>query len=84
MRTLTIFAVFVAIFLTSSLMIPHPLFPGNVMCIVLEIREVTSILLMSGLVNGLFYGFVAWVLFKLGHKSVERALSKGAVTDKES
>lgn len=68
-RGLVVFFVFFVIFLVSSFIIPHPLFPGSFVCLVFGISS--NISFISAGVNGLFYGFVVWVVFRLGFRWVE-------------
>ena len=74
MRGMAVFVAFFAIFSVSSIAIPSPMFPGNVACWVLEVSANTS--LVSAFVNGVFYGFVAWIIFSLGLRWVERLSQK--------
>lgn len=74
MWSLAVFVVFCAIFLASSLAIPSPLFPGNVVCLLFKISDF-GVSLGSALVNGIFYGFLAWIVFSLSFKWIEHSLS---------
>ena len=69
MRGLVVFVAFFAIFLVSSFIIPYPLFPGSFVCLFFGVSSNVS--LVSAGVNGLFYGFVVWVVFRLGFRWVE-------------
>jgi hypothetical protein len=70
MLGMVVFIAFFAIFSVSSMAIPSPLFPGNVVCRFLAVSGNAS--LVSAAVNGVFYGFVAWAVFCLGFRWVER------------
>ena len=70
MRGMAVFLAFFAIFSLSSMAIPSPLFPGNVVSRLLAVSGSTS--LVSAVINGVFYGFVAWAVFCLGFRWVER------------
>lgn len=76
MRGLAVFVVFFAIFLVSSLLISSPLFPGNIVCFLLRISDSSYVSLASAAVNGVFYGFLVWVVFSLSFRWVERSLDK--------
>jgi len=76
MRGLAVFVVFFAIFLASSLAIPSPLFPGNFVCSFFGISDLSYISLVNAVVNGIFYGFIAWIVFSLSFRWVERSLYK--------
>jgi uncharacterized BrkB/YihY/UPF0761 family membrane protein len=82
MRGLAVFLAFFAIFLVSSLVISSPLFPGNVVCFLFKISGVTSVSVLSAVVNGVFYGFIVWVVFVLSFRWVERAFSKDKLVEK--
>jgi hypothetical protein len=83
LRGLAVFAVFFAIFLVSSLVISSPLFPGNVFCLVFSVSNLDLVVLVGALVNGVFYGFIAWIVFSLGFRWIERSLSKDEFVDKK-
>lgn len=83
MRGLTVFMVFCAIFLASSLVILSPLFPGNVICFLLGISNSNHIALLSAIVNGVFYGFIVWAVFTLSFKWVEKSLSKNKIVENQ-
>lgn len=82
MRGLAVFVAFFIIFSTSSLAIPSPMFPGNIICLLIGISQ-SHTFLASAVVNGLFYGFVAWIVFNLGFRWIERALSKEGLPKKK-
>jgi hypothetical protein len=79
MRGMVVFIAFFVIFSVSSIAIPSPLFPGNVACRFLAASGNTS--LVSAAVNGVFYGFVAWVVFCLGFRWVERLSDNKSAKD---
>jgi hypothetical protein len=79
MRGMVVFVAFFAIFSVSSIAIPSPLFPGNVVCQFLAVSGNTS--LASAAVNGVFYGFVAWTVFYLGFRWVERLSENKSAKD---
>ena len=81
MRGLAVFIVFCAIFLVSSLLILSPLFPGNMVCFMLRISDSNHIALLSAFVNGVFYGFIVWIVFSLSFKWVEKSLYKSKVAE---
>jgi uncharacterized BrkB/YihY/UPF0761 family membrane protein len=84
MRGLAIFVVFFAIFAVSSLLIPSPVFPGNLICFLLGISEWSQLSLLSAIVNGIFYGICIWIVFKLSFRWVERAPSKDKLVEKQT
>ncbi len=56
-------AVFFSLFALASLLIPSLMFPGNVLCVLIdgEIAEYSRYL--SALFNGIFYGTILWATF---------------------
>ncbi|MDW8040160.1 MAG: hypothetical protein RMJ03_01885 [Nitrososphaerota archaeon] len=55
--------VFFIIFLVASLLIPAPMFPGNILCNLIgnftaEYRE-----WLSAVFNAVFYGVILWLVF---------------------
>jgi len=84
MRGLAVFAVFFVIFLASSFLIESPLFPGNVVCFFFGLSDLSEATLVSAVVNGVFYGFAAWVVFSLSFRWVERSLSKKKLVEKKA
>ena len=81
MRGIIVFVAFFTIFSVSSVAIPSPLFPGNVVCLFLAVSSNTS--LVSAAVNGMFYGFVAWTVFYLGFRWVERLSENESAKDEK-
>ncbi len=83
MKGLAVLLVFFVIFLASSLAIPSPLFPGNVACYLLGISNVSQFSLVNAVVNGVFYGFVAWIVISLSFKWIEKSLSKNKLVEEK-
>jgi hypothetical protein len=63
MRGTIILVVFFVTFASASILIPSPMFPGNILCAMFG--EVASRYsgLLSAVVNGFFYGVILWVCF---------------------
>jgi hypothetical protein len=80
MRSLAVFAVFFTIFLVSSLIIADPLFPGNVVCMLLNVSEKNQTSFMSAAINGMVYGFIAWIVYFFSFRWIERSLSTKTLT----
>ncbi len=63
MKGIWILIVFFSIFLAASLLIPSPMFPGNVICSLIgEIANEYSRFL-SAVFNGVFYAVILWLIF---------------------
>lgn len=84
MRGLIIFATFFTIFLVSTVAIPSPLFPGNAICLLLNISDIRQTSITSALANGIFYGFIAWTIFSLSSKWIEENAAKNKLTEKDN
>lgn len=65
MRGLLILTVFFLLFVSASLLIPTPMFPGNVFCMLIgeTISEYSEY--SSAVFNGIFYGAILWLVFVL-------------------
>lgn len=72
MRGIPILIVFFMIFLAASLIIPSPMFPGNVICALMggRIGEYSNYL--SAVFNGVFYGAILWLVFTVISRRLER------------
>jgi len=82
MQGLIIFATFFTIFLASTVAIPSPLFPGNIICLLFNISDVSQASITSALANGIFYGFIAWIIFNLGSRWIDKNATKNKLTEK--
>ncbi len=83
MRGMVVFAVFFIIFLVSALLISSSLFPGNLVPYLLGISDTGSVSALSAFVNGVFYGFLVWVVFSLTFRWVEQSLAKSKLAEKK-
>jgi hypothetical protein len=83
MHSLAIFTIFFSIFLVSSLGLPVPLFPGNLAAALFVTSNLIMTSFVSGLVNGVFYGFLAWLVTTVSFKWIERALSKSELPEEK-
>ena len=81
MRGLAVFAVFFFIFSFCSLAIPSPLFPGNVVSLLLGTTE--TLWIACALVNGLVYGLVVWAVYYFVFRWVDRISDKGLSKEKK-
>ena len=74
MRGLAVFVVFFSIFLISSLAIPSPMFPGNLVFLVLGATG--EFWVVCALVNGFIYGLVVWAVYSVVLRWVDRISGK--------
>ena len=71
MRGALILIAFFLLFTSASLLIPTPMFPGNILCTL--IGEVTSeyAKYLSAVLNGVFYGVILWLVFAAVSRRLE-------------
>ena len=74
MKGILILTVFFSIFLIASLIIPSPMFPGNVICALVGNVENTYREVLSALFNGVFYGVLLWLVFVLISRRFEEEM----------
>jgi hypothetical protein len=67
-----ILVVFFALFTGASLLIPSPLFPGNVFCTLIGGAAVTYRTYVSAFFNGVLYAAALWVVFISISRRLER------------
>ena len=72
MRGTIILVVFFVLFTVMSLLIPSPMFPGNVFCMLIGGAAVTYRTYVSAFFNGVLYGLVLWVVFMSISRRLER------------
>lgn len=65
MRGTAILIIFFLIFTVASLLIPSPMFPGNVFCLLIKLPLNSYHNFLSAVFNGIFYGAILWVIFIL-------------------
>jgi len=71
MMGVLILIVFFLMFTLVSLIIPSPMFPGNVFCTLIgqAIKEYSKYL--SAIFNGVFYGSILWLVFTVISRRLE-------------
>lgn len=55
--------VFFILFTAASLMIPSPMFPGNVLCTLIGASVIQYKAVVSALFNGILYSVAMWLIF---------------------
>ncbi len=63
MRGTLILVVFFSVFMFASLLIPSPMFPGNILCALIDGKIVQYSSYLSAVFNGIFYGAILWATF---------------------
>jgi len=72
MRGLLILIAFFILFTAASLLIPSPMFPGNILCTLIgeAIHEYSKYL--SAVFNGIVYGVILWLVFVVTSRRLEK------------
>lgn len=71
MRGALILMVFFLIFTSASLLIPTPMFPGNIFCTLIGESVVEYAEYLSAVFNGVFYGVILWLVFVVVSRKLE-------------
>jgi len=75
MRGGVVFLVFFVFFTLASLVVPIPLFPGNLGHLVFSSSGIpisaATLLMLNAMVNGTLYSFIVWVVFVLVTRKLE-------------
>jgi pilus assembly protein TadC len=62
-KGLPILLAFFSMFMVASLLIPYPMFPGNVLCQLIGESISEYARYVSAVFNGVFYGVILWLTF---------------------
>ncbi|MGB9854167.1 MAG: hypothetical protein ACPLRY_05105 [Candidatus Bathyarchaeales archaeon] len=71
MRGIWILIVFFSIFLAASLLIPSPMFPGNIICVLIGGLASEYSKYLSAVFNGVFYAVILWLIFVVISRRLE-------------
>jgi len=63
MEGILILLVFFSMFTFASLLIPSPMFPGSLLCVLIGNAAIRYIDYLSAVFNGVFYGVILWLVF---------------------
>jgi hypothetical protein len=72
MRGVIILIAFFLLFASASLLIPSPLFPGNVICTLIGNVASEYAEYLSAVFNGVFYGAILWLVFVVISRRLEK------------
>ncbi|MEM1565505.1 MAG: hypothetical protein QW510_00225 [Candidatus Bathyarchaeia archaeon] len=72
MKGIPILIVFFIIFLAASLLIPTPMFPGNILSSFVRNIEAEYKVWLNAVFNAAFYGVVLWLVFVAISQKFER------------
>jgi hypothetical protein len=75
MRAAAIFFAFFIIFTSALIVVPIPLFPGNLVIMIIEPPLLDYIVYMEAITNGMTYGLAIWLVFLFIDKKLEKSVS---------
>jgi hypothetical protein len=64
------FIVFFLIFTTAVLLIPTPMFPGDIILSLINAATSPQAAYLSALINGVTYGLIAWAVFAIAMRKI--------------
>jgi len=70
MKGAVILLTFFLLFVSASLLIPSPMFPGNFFCALIGETVSQYANYLSALFNGIFYGVILWIVFSIISKKL--------------
>jgi len=82
MKDFLIFVTFFAFLTLATIVAPVPMFPGNMVYIWFEASSVPYLFYISAIINGITYGLVVWIVYKLCSKMIGNSTSE-ELTDEE-
>jgi len=71
MRGALILIAFFSMFTVASLLIPSPMFPGNLLCTLIGLASSEISKYLSAVFNGAFYGVILWLVFAVISRRLE-------------
>lgn len=83
MKYSPIFVVFFVFFTSATIVIPVPLFPGNMIQTWLSAPLTSFATYISAIVNGITYGLATWIIYVLASKRIENRISEEPVGEEE-
>jgi fructose-specific phosphotransferase system IIC component len=72
MRGIPILIAFFSTFLAASLLIPSPIFPGNIICTFIGNVADEYLRFLGAIFNGIFYGTILWLVFVVVSRRFEK------------
>jgi hypothetical protein len=76
MKDSPVFIVFFAFFTLATIVVPVPMFPGNMIYKWFEMLSTSYAFYISAVINGVTYGLVAWIVYVLASKRIEKSASE--------
>ncbi len=68
--------VFFVFFTLATVLAPVPMFPGNMISTWFGLTSAPYAFLASALMNGIIYGLVAWIVYVLAWKKIEKSVTE--------
>jgi uncharacterized membrane protein YdjX (TVP38/TMEM64 family) len=72
MRGAIILVSFLLLFMSASLLIPSPMFPGNFFCMLIGVSTAEYSRYLSAIFNGVFYSVILWLVFTVISRRLEK------------
>jgi uncharacterized RDD family membrane protein YckC len=83
MKDSPVFVVFFAFFTLATIVVPIPMFPGNMIYTWFGIPATSYAFYASAIINGITYGLVAWIVYVLASKKIEKTTSQELVEEEK-
>jgi len=83
MKDSPVFVVFFAFFTLATIVAPIPMFPGNMIYTWFGIPSTSYSFYISAIINGTTYGLVAWIVYVLASKKIEKSTSEEFVGEEK-
>lgn len=83
MKDSPVFVVFFAFFTLATIVAPVPMFPGNMIHTWFGIPSTFYAFYISAIINGITYGLVAWIVYVLASKKIEKSTSEELVGEEK-
>jgi len=83
MKHSPIFVAFFVFFTLATIVAPVPMFPGNMIYLWFEMSSMSYAFYISAIVNGITYGLVAWIVYALASKMIEKSTSEELVGEEK-
>jgi uncharacterized RDD family membrane protein YckC len=83
MKNSPVFVVFFAFFTLATIVVPVPMFPGNMIYIWFGILSTSYAFYVSAILNGITYGLVAWIVYVLASKKIEKSTLEELVEEEK-
>jgi membrane protein insertase Oxa1/YidC/SpoIIIJ len=83
MKDSPVFVVFFAFFTLATIVAPIPMFPGTMIYTWFGIPSTSYGFYISAIINGITYGLVAWIVYVLASKKIEKTTSEELVGEEK-